>query len=208
MSNFNFHHHFAIDFGIYNLNYGEKAPDFPFSAGIHPKDILEDFEFQLSWLKKTAENKKCVAIGECGLDRLADKNLQIQKEVFTRQIYLANDLQKPLIIHCVRQFQELLNYKKIAKVPMIIHGFNKKSTVGNELLLKGFYFSLGKSLLQNVDLQDFFKSIPLDKFFLETDASEMDISLIYQKAAEIKSLSLENLNEIIQINLNKIGINI
>ena len=105
MRHYNFHHHSCENFGIYNLDFNEKIPESIFSAGIHPKDILEDFEFQLSWLKKTAENKKCVAIGECGLDRLADKNLQIQKEVFTRQIYLANDLQKPLIIHCVRQFQ-------------------------------------------------------------------------------------------------------
>lgn len=208
MANFNFHHHFIQNFGIYNVNLGEPTLNSLFSAGIHPKEILDDFESQLSWLMKIAENENCCAIGECGLDSLVDVNLEKQKEVFLRQIYLANDLQKPLIIHCVRQFPELINFKKNAKVPMVIHGFNKRSTVGNELLEKGFYFSFGKSLLQNVDLQDFFKTIPLDKFFLETDAAEIEIDLIYQKAAEIKNLSIEKIDEIILENLQKIGINI
>ena len=208
MSNFNFHHHFATDFGIYNLNYGEKAPDFPFSAGIHPKDISADFDSQFSWLMKISEDKNCVAIGECGLDKLVEANLNRQKEVFVKQIHLANDLQKPIVIHCVRQFHELPNFKKIASVPLIIHGFNKRETIGNELLGKGFYFSFGKSLLQNVDLQLFFKNISLDKLFLETDAAEINIDLIYQKAAEIKNLSIEKLNDIIKENLKKIGVNI
>lgn len=206
MAYFNFHHHSVDNFGIYNLNFNEQIPKSIFSAGIHPKDISKNFEAQLSWLREIAVDKNCVAIGECGLDSLVEADLDIQKEVFLRQIFLANELKKPLIIHCVRQFQELLNYKKGAHVPMIIHGFNKKSTVGNQLTLKGFHFSFGKSLLQNVDLQLFFRKLPLDHFFLETDAAEIDINLIYQKAAEIKNISLELTQEIIEENLQKIGI--
>jgi TatD DNase family protein len=208
MAKFNFHHHFKENFGIYNLNFGEQLPYYQFSAGIHPKDILDDFESQLSWLMKIAENKNCVAIGECGLDNLINVNLDKQKDVFFKQIYLANELQKPLIVHCVKQFQELLNFKNYSKVPMVIHGFNKKSSVANELLQNGFYFSFGKSIIQNVNLQDFFKNIPLDKFFLETDASDIEIEKIYLKAAAIKNLSIKNLKEIIEGNLQKIGINI
>ena len=208
MAHFDFHHHFPANLGIYNLDFGAQIPNTFFSAGIHPKDILEDFESQFSWLKKIAENKNCVAIGECGLDSLVEVNLEIQKKIFLKQIYLANELQKPLIIHCIRQFQEVLSLKQFADTSMIIHGFNKKSTLGNQLLEKGFYFSFGKSLLQNVDLQLFLKNLPLDKFFLETDAAEIDINLIYQKAGEIKGLSTEKLDEIIKQNLQKIGINI
>jgi TatD DNase family protein len=208
MAHFNFHHHFSENFGIYNINFGEQFPDSDFSAGIHPKDILEDFESRLSWLTKIAENKNCAAIGECGLDSLVKINSDIQKAVFLKQINLANDLQKPLIIHCVRQFHEVSALKKYAEFPMIIHGFNKKTSIGNQLLKEGFYFSFGKSLLQNVDLQLFLKNLPLDKFFLETDAAEINIDLIYQKAAEIKNLRIEKLDEIIKENLQKTGINI
>ncbi|SFI39010.1 TatD family hydrolase [Halpernia frigidisoli] len=208
MGHFNFHHHFLAKTGIYNLNFKENIPDSIFSAGIHPKDILPDFKSQLLWLKKIAENKNCVAIGECGLDSLVEINLDLQKEAFLKQIYLANELQKPVIIHCVRQFQEVLRMKQFADIPMVFHGFNKKSTLGNQLSEKGFYFSFGRSLLQNVDLQLFFKYVPLEKFFLETDAAEIDIDIIYQKAAEIKDLKIEDLNEIIDKNLQTIGINI
>ena len=208
MAHFNFHNHFIKNFGIYNLNFGEQIPETFFSAGIHPKDILGDFETQFSWLMKITENKNCVAIGECGLDSLVKINSDIQKAVFSKQINLVNDLQKPLIIHCVRQFQELINFKKEAEIPLIIHGFNKKSTLGNQLSEKGFYFSFGKSLLQNVDLQLFFKRLPLDKFFLETDDSEIEINLIYKKAAELKGLTIEKLDETIHDNLQQIGINI
>ncbi|WP_417428378.1 TatD family hydrolase [Halpernia sp.] len=208
MTYFNFHHHFPEKFGIYNLYFEEKIPNTLFSAGVHPKDILKDFESQLSWLTKIATHKNCFAIGECGLDSLVETDLELQKEVFLKQINLANKLKKPLIIHCVRQFQELSNFKKNATVPMIIHGFNKRESIGTELLEKGFYFSFGKSLLQNVDLQLFFKSLPLDKIFLETDTAEIDIAEIYQKAAEIKNISIKKLDEIIKGNLEKIGLNI
>jgi TatD DNase family protein len=57
-------------------------------------------------------------------------------------------------------------------------------------------------------LQLFLKNLPLDKFFLETDAAEINIDLIYQKAAEIKNLRIEKLDEIIKENLQKTGINI
>lgn len=206
MNFFNFHHHFPSDFGIYNINYGKEIQEFAFSAGIHPKDILENFETQFSWLINVASHKNCVAIGECGLDGLIAISEDVQKKAFLKQINLANDLQKPIIIHCVRKFQELSNYKKIATVPMVIHGFNKRETIGNYLLDEGFYLSFGKSLLQNVDLQEFFKKIPLDKIFLETDAAKIDIKEIYKKAAGIKNISLEELNKKIAENLEKIGI--
>lgn len=89
---------------------------------------------------------------------------------------------------------------------MVIHGFNKRETIGGNLLEKGFYLSFGSSLLQSVNLQEFFNKVPLDKIFLETDAAENDIQEMYLKVAEIKNISLEDLNLQIQENLKKIGI--
>lgn len=204
---FNFHHHNSLDStGIYNLNFGELPPEVLFSAGIHPEDVKENLNEEFEWLNKVASDKNCVALGECGLDARFPKTLQFQKETFRRQISLASDLEKPMIIHCVNQFPDIIQLKKLSKTPVIIHGFNKRKTIGDELLRHGFHLSFGKSILSNVNLQDFFSQIPLDKIFLETDAADISIQEIYQKAAALRNLETEELTEIIEQNLHSINI--
>ncbi len=202
MKFFDFHHHHSKNaFGIYNLEFEEAPPISWFSAGIHPAIISENFETQFSWLKEISQNEKCVAIGECGLDGLIKVDEKLQSEVFLKQIELANEIQKPLIIHCVRRFPQLISLSKKAKVPLIVHGFNKKKSIGEELLKNQFYLSFGKSLLENVNLQNFLEEISLDNIFLETDDADFEIEKLYQKVSEIKNISKENLIETIHENL-------
>lgn len=204
---FNFHHHNNLETnGIYNLNFGELRPEGLFSAGIHPQTVKENLSDEFEWLNKVATDKNCVAIGECGLDARFPQTLQFQNETFTKQISLASDLQKTLIIHCVNQFPEIIQLKKLSETPMIIHGFNKRKTIGDELLRHGFHLSFGKSILSNVNLQDFFSQIPLDKIFLETDAADVSIQEIYHKAAALRNLEMEELTQIIEENLHSINI--
>ncbi|MGA9213144.1 TatD family hydrolase [Kaistella sp.] len=201
MTYFDFHHHcLKKNAGIYNLRVGQSPPNGFFSAGIHPNLSLEFTEEQFVWLKEISKHKNCLAIGECGLDGLINIDDTLQEALFERQIELANKRQKPLIIHCVRRFSQLIYFKKKAKVPMIVHGFNKKNTIGLDLQKHDFYLSFGKSVLQNVNLQEFVKGFPLTKLFLETDDSDIDIQLIYQKVANLKNIEMENL--ILQINEN------
>ena len=103
-------------------------------------------------------------------------------------------------IHCVRRFSRLIYFQKKAKVPMIIHGFNKRKTIGDELQKHDFYLSFGKSVLQNVNLQEFVIDFPIEKLFLETDISDFDLELLYQKVADLKNLKLEKL--LLQIEKN------
>lgn len=199
---FNFHHHNPqISYGIYNSTPEEKIPGHYFSVGIHPQNIHEQWENDLENLKIISQNPKCLAIGECGLDALVNIDENIQKKVFEAQILWANQIQKPIIIHCVKRFQELIPFQKIAKVPMIIHGFNKKKAIADEILKHGFYLSFGKSVLHNLSLQTTLKEIPLEKIFLETDDADFDIAELYQKVAEIKEISVEKLQEQISKNL-------
>lgn len=130
----------------------------------------------------------------------------IQEKVFTEQILWANKIRKPVIIHCVRRFSQLLRFMKLAKVPMIIHGFNKKRTIADELLAKGFYLSFGKSVIYQVYLQEILKAVPFNRIFLETDTADFDIEELYYRVAEIKGLSVENLQEIITENFKNIQI--
>ena len=204
---FNLHHHNPqISYGIYNSTPEEKIPEHYFSVGIHPQNIDEQWENDLENLKIISQDPKCLAIGECGLDALVNIDENLQKKVFEAQILWANSIQKPVIIHCVRKFQELIPFQKIAKVPLIIHGFNKKKAIADEMLKHGFYLSFGKSVLHNLSLQTTLKEIPLEKIFLETDDADFDIAELYQKAAEIKEISVEKLQEQISKNLEILNI--
>lgn len=205
MDFFDFHHHKKyISSGIYNLDIEQIPPDFPYSIGIHPNDIdINTIDVQLSWMKSMMF-KNCFAIGECGLDSLVPIDQSIQEEVFLRQIKISNEVKKPIIIHCVRKFYEVISFKKKAEQPMIIHGFNKKRQIAEDLLANNFYLSFGKAVLYNLSLQNILKDTPLDKIFLETDNEDFNIEELYLKVSEIRDISLEQLNEQILENLHTI----
>ena len=204
---FDFHHHKSHNsYGIYNLHQEEILPENYFSIGIHPKDIDGNWQENLEKVKEISQQQNCVAIGECGLDALINIDENLQKKVFEAQILWANEIQKPVIIHCVRKFQELIPFQKIAKIPMIIHGFNKKKAIADEMLKHGFYLSFGKSVLRSVSLQAIVKDFPLEKMFLETDDADFDIAELYQKVAELKEISLGKLQKQISNNLEILNI--
>ncbi|GAE66171.1 TatD DNase family protein [Chryseobacterium indologenes] len=205
MEFFDFHHHknYVRD-GIYNLNIGEIPPDIPYSIGIHPNDIdIRHKEQQVDWLRTTMfEN--CFAIGECGLDSLVPIDQKIQEDFFLQQIKISNEVKKPLIIHCVRKFYEVISFKKKAEQAMVIHGFNKKRQIAEDLLAHNFYLSFGKAVLYNLSLQDILKNTPTEKIFLETDNEDFKIEELYRKVSELKGISLEQLNKQIVENLHTI----
>ena len=207
MNFFDFHHHDADrKSGIYNLKFNEEIPEIFFSAGIHPKSLSDGLEKQLIWLQEISVAENCVAIGECGLDGLIDVDEESQEKAFQAQIEIANSVKKPLIIHCVKRFSQLLKFRKMSKVPMIVHGFNKRKTIGDDLLKNGLCLSFGKSVLYNVNLQDFVKHLPIEKLFLETDSADFEIKELYQKVADLKKISLEDLTQKIKENLKNLQI--
>ena len=205
MELFDFHHHSQQKLGIYNLNLYENATNSYFSAGIHPKDASFEQEKQLlDWLNNVSNNKNCIAIGECGLDSLVPNLNNIQEYFFEKQISLANDLKKPLILHCVRKFSEVIGFQKKSKQAMIIHGFNKKESIAKDLLQHNFYLSFGKAVLENLSLQKIVEETPINKIFLESDNTQFPIENLYKKTSEIKKISIENLIKQIQENLETI----
>lgn len=200
---FDIHHHFLEKKGFYNLDFGQEISEGFFSVGLHPKDIQVDFKKQLDWVKEISLHPNCKAIGECGLDGMAEVERDLQERVFEAQVIWANEVQKPILIHCVRRFYELLKFRNIAKVPLVVHGFNKKKGIAEELLNKGFYLSFGEALLYNENLQEVAKSVPLEKIFLETDVWEKDVEKVYDVLARIKSMDMEALENQIKENLRR-----
>lgn len=170
-----------------------------FSVGIHPWD--GDVQVSLIEFEQIIQHQNCLAIGECGLDKLKGPDLEIQKTIFIRQLDLAVKYQLPVIIHCVRAFDELMEVCKpyYSKVPLIIHGFNKSSELAKQLIDKGFYISFHHSVFDKRD--DYFSSIVIEKIFLETDHNaNVSIIEVYKKASSSFQLSENDLKEKIYTN--------
>jgi TatD DNase family protein len=179
-----------------------------YSIGIHPWYIDEQrLEADLQMIESKLQEPNCLALGECGLDKRSDSYrneipLELQQMVFERQLLLAQHYNKPVVIHCVAAFQEVIALKKRLKItaPMIIHGFSKNKQVAKELIDNGFYISFGKYLLRNPELESVFVSIPNDRFFLETDIVEEGIEEVYALAAQYKKWSMDELQQQIKSN--------
>ena len=175
-----------------------------YSIGLHPWYIkVSDASQELELLKFSATKPNVLAIGECGLDRVCDTDFELQKHYFIKQIELANEVEKPLIIHCVRAFDEVLHLLKQhhVSVPVIFHGFNKNEKVASQVLDAGYLLSFGQKLMFE-STAAVFKSTPLDRLFLETDDGCLAIEEVYKMAAEIKGITMEQLQKQIQKNAN------
>lgn len=178
-----------------------------YSIGIHPWYIVEDrIEADLAIIEDKIQTANCLAVGECGLDKRIEIPFSLQEQVFRKQLVLAEKYQKPVVIHCVASFQELIAIKNDIKstVPMIIHGFSKNEQLAKQLLDNGFYLSFGKYLLRNPELESVFKSVPDNRFFLETDTIEETIEEVYALASKYKAINEEDLQEIVQQNFKNV----
>ncbi len=203
-----------------------KYPEVFFAAGVHPYNIEE---FNEDILRKFLEDKKCIAIGECGLDyhRLPEdkeekeKEKKFQKEIFKKQIELSFEYNKPLIVH-IRDanqdsFEILKNYGEFKQLG-ILHCFN-----ASELLLEleqnGFYFGIGGVLsFKNAKkLVEILPKIPIERILIETDAPYLTphpyrgkrnepayTVLVAKKIAEILNISYEEVCKITTKNAKRV----
>lgn len=195
---------------IENLHFAQAASGkTPFcSVGLHPWFVREDnLAASELWLKAHAVLPSICAIGEAGLDR-SDTPWPLQESAFRFCIEISEVAGKPLVIHCVRAYNEVIRIKKeIGPVqPWIFHGFNKHPDTAQMLLREGCFLSFGAALLnENSRSAEALRQTPEDRFFLETDdAGEVGIETIYERATEIRGISVERLCEIISGNVQRV----
>lgn len=184
-----------------------------YSIGIHPWKVGSE-ELRNSGIEELSDLKsRCIgdfnvkAIGECGLDRACDVDFEIQKEVFIKQIELSEKIAKPVIIHAVRTYSDIISIKKEtkAKQTWIIHGFQGNEMSAEQLLKHGIYLSLGDVLFKNERrASELLNVIPLDRLFLETDVAERDIVEVYEKAVSLSGIEMDKLRNDIFNNFVKI----
>lgn len=182
------------------------------SYGIHPWYILHSNMTNLIEKVKTlAHNQQVIAIGEAGLDKLRGPAMDIQRQIFCQQIDISETTQKPLIIHSVKANNEILSLRKKRKPlqPWIIHGFNGPPQEMEQLIKEDFYLSFGPRIFySDSKAANSLKAIPSDRFFLETDHTNKSISALYLRAAEIRGISTQELEEIIENNFRRLFGNI
>lgn len=192
------------------LNVLKDFDDIPgsgvFSAGLHPWYLNEkSLAEELKQLSLALQKGNVLALGECGLDKVCNTDYQLQQQCFRQQVLLANEYRKPLILHCVKAFDDVTGILKESKasVPVIFHGYHKSRELALQLVKKGYYISFGKHILQEATA-GVFHSIPLNHVFLETDGADVKIDEIYGKAAAIKEITEQELQQQLALNVESV----
>ncbi len=204
----------------------EKYDSVYFAVGVHPYDC-EDFDIGL--LKEYVKHPKCIAIGECGLDyyRLPDnedeklQNIELQKEVFIKQIEFAKEVQKPLIVHireATQDSRDILMDNNAKEVGGVLHCFNASEHL-LPLSEHNFYFGIGGVVtFKNAKkLVQILPQIPKEKIVLETDTPYLTphphrgtrnepyyTTFVAQKVAELLDMEQEKLEELTTNNAKRL----
>lgn len=196
----------------FNFDLAQKYDFMYFAAGFHP-ECLEDASLKdLETIKKFAQNNKCVAIGEIGLDyHWMSASKEVQKEFFTAQIELAKELDLPVIVHDREAHGDTLDILKATKPNGVVHCFSGSKEMAREIIRLGMYIGLNGVVTFNNARKslEVAKEIPLDRLVLETDCPYLapvphrgkrnDSSLIPCIAEKIGTLLDMNPQELLNI---------
>ncbi len=159
-----------------SLALSEKYDYIYFACGVHPEEVDNLPDNYIDILRQMAQDKKCVAIGEIGLDYYwRQDNKELQKKVFEEQLLLAKELQLPVIIHDREAHEDTLNILKKHKPKGVLHCFSGSVEIAKEVLKLGMYIGLGgavtfKNAKKPVEVAEM---LPLDRLLLETDCPYM-----------------------------------
>ncbi|MBQ0015687.1 MAG: TatD family hydrolase [Bacteroidales bacterium] len=169
----------------------------PRCFGIHPwdadqyPDTIDPQPFEA-----LATNGQLEWIGECGIDALRGPSLSKQIDIFKQQLSLAERLNKPVVIHCVRCWTQLLQLRKqFHATPWVVHGFTGPPELFDDLWRHDIKISVGAALLNPkcTKLHRTLQHAGPNHLLFETDDSDADIHDIYIAAANILGISTKSL---------------
>jgi TatD DNase family protein len=148
-----------------------------FALGVHPWYIAESYHNELYRLTRIHDDKYC-AIGEIGLDAKTTIDMKLQKKFFEDQVAIANELGKPIIVHCRGAFNELIaSLKRVGalKAGGVIHSYSGNLEIAKALIPYGFYFSFGGAITfrNSKKKLQVLQHIYPDYVLLETDSPDI-----------------------------------
>jgi TatD DNase family protein len=184
----------------------EQTNGLAFTFGIHPWYLSEaNHDYLIEEVAKSALLPSVIALGEAGFDRIKGPSPELQRSTFERQIVIAEDNKKPVVIHCVRAWDELLRAHKRMNpgMPWLVHGFRGSKDLASQLISKGMYLSFWFDFILKPESGELVRNLPKERIFLETDGAEVDIKDIYNKVSDDLKISVEELKTYINSNFYK-----
>jgi TatD DNase family protein len=181
----------------------EKLPGILYTYGIHPW-YLDEFNHddQIASVKKITAGPLVIAVGEAGFDKIKGPSPELQRRTFEEQVLIAEEINKPVVVHCVRAWDELLGaHKKLnPEMPWIVHGFRGKPDLAKQLISKGMYISFWFDFIIKPESSGLIRSLPQERIFLETDGVDVNIADIYNKVSLDLEISVHELKNRIRNN--------
>ena len=176
-----------------------------FTAGIHPWHLNEfNRDKLLEYVSNVAGDPNLIAFGEAGFDKLRGPSVELQTSTFAEQVKIAGEYNKPLVIHCVRAWEELLAAHRNMKplTPWLVHGFRGKKELALQLIKRGMYLSFWFDFVMRPDSAELLRFLPNYRIFLETDGADVDIRDIYRKVSIDLEMDVDELKRIVINNFN------
>ena len=186
------------------------------TAGIHPHDAGSVENNYIERLRKLLENYKIVAVGEMGLDYFRNiSNPDEQKQVFKKQLNLAQEINKPIVFHNRDADKDTIKIlSDFSKVNGVAHCFSSSYDTAIKLIEMGFYISFSGNLtFKNSHLPEVAKKLPLDRLLVETDSPFLSpmpfrgktnepsrVRYVAEKLAEIFNSNIEHIADVTTTN--------
>lgn len=185
------------------------------ALGVHPSDTAGLTEETFEWLRNQCQFEKCVAVGEIGLDYYWDEpDREIQKKWFVRQLALARECGKPVVIHsrdAARDTVDIMTAERCQEIGGVIHCFSYTRETARTFLDMGFYIGIGgvltfKNARKLVEVAEY---VPMERIVLETDCpylapvpcrgkrnSSLYLPRVVEALAQIRGISEEEVRQI------------
>ncbi len=175
------------------------------TAGIHPWDAERAGGEALAALERALRDQSVQAVGEIGLDFAAAVDREAQRSLFRAQLELALRAGLPVVLHCVRAFEETMRLLRAAEPRAVIfHGFIGSPEQARRAAERGYCLSFGERTFASPRTVEALKSTPLDLLFLQTDDSPLPIETIYRRASEAAGVSIDDLKRATTCNYERI----
>lgn len=161
-----------------------------YSVGFHPWHVSERWREDMDVVADAVAHAGVVAVGECGLDRCCAVPVDLQMEAFESHVFLSEQESIPLVVHCVRALDLLLEVRRRMRPRQrwVWHGYRGGVRQLEQLLRSGIIVSFGSRFVPQA-----LQNCPLDSFFLETDDRDVSLPDLYRSVAGLRGISLEEL---------------
>lgn len=170
------------------------------TVGIHPWHVAN---CDLAEAERIAPSVD--AIGEIGLDYICEVPREVQTTIFRAQLTIAERFKKPVVLHCVRAFEDVMKIVGEYRLKAVIfHGFIGSKEQAQRAVRQGYHLSFGERTFLSPKTIEAMRYTPLSHLFIESDESPTPIEEIYTKIAELRGVKTEELLQATEENFRRI----